>query len=254
MLDDRKTCYPIDATFSRQQVQERVGVADDVLAFWIKQGLIVPLPARGRSHRRFQYEQLHIAAILNAMRSLGANISVLRLFAQAFQRGCNVARASGLNYCQLQTGIELFYSLLRFREGKAPTAYDTVKLNNLPIPDFNSDNVATCEEEIEQSWLTWESRDGYVEPAIPFFRSASREDIWCLEFYEEITSPEFIQARHYELDWTWVAWINKDGRPAFRSGENGNVGGPLPTAAFFISISRLIRPLWIAPDTDGGAQ
>src|ERR1043166_9025313 len=110
--------YPVDELFSRQQVQMLTGIPDDVLGFWMKEGLLVPEAGERRQHRRFRYVQLNIAVVLNAMRSLGANVGVLRSFSKLIQSGIVIAEASGLDRKQLDHGIDLARMLNRFRRGE----------------------------------------------------------------------------------------------------------------------------------------
>lgn len=246
--------YPVAELFSRKQVQERTAIPDDVLGYWIKEGLLIPVPADDRKHRRFSYEQLNIAVVLNAMRSLGANVSVLRTFASAVQDGSKLAKESGLEYNQLRCAKWLARSLNQHRNG------ETVKVWTeewLAAPthiarNMESQRLAVDEADIERHWLELNENEGDLLPVLPFARSINAAQTSHLDWYLELIMPDTLDWRDPDLNWVWVAWLKPDGTPMIISGEDGNLnyGAGTPLAAFYISISRLIRPVWITPEQD----
>lgn len=236
MSDDRSIIYPVRDSFSRQQVHERTGVADDVLAFWIKQGLLVPMPAARRAHRRFSYEQLHIAAVLDAMRSLGSNISILRAFASAFQSGFEVWLTSGLSEHQLRLCTSLAHDLHIFESG------ETVRVQ-FDNDDYHRSKTAESKEDIIQSWLWREAREGATRALAKVAAKMNHEQARNADWACWLTEPTFLS----EPDWraSWVAWVDLQKRPKIVvrwQGESGFDDGPV--AGFFITISALIQRLW----------
>jgi DNA-binding transcriptional MerR regulator len=221
-----------------------------VLGFWMKEGLLVPMPSDSRKHRRFAFDQLHIAVVLNAMRSLGANIGVLRKFSSQMQRGREVFSASGLEYDQVQYAIFLVRALNRFRRGEPVQVYNEEWLDapGDTHRNFDANRLARDEADIEQDWLRSNGREADLPPAIPFARQLDDADALCVAAYLELIQPDFIGWRHPSYNFVWVAWLADDGAPAILSGVDANFGGTPPTAAFFISISKLIRPLWVSPE------
>ncbi|WP_303540863.1 MerR family transcriptional regulator [Sphingomonas natans] len=82
-------------TYTRREVSSSVGVEDDVLSFWLKRRLLVPISGgdgRG-NHRKFDALQGRIAAILKAMRDVGTNISVMTRLADKIQSTAEFGRS-----------------------------------------------------------------------------------------------------------------------------------------------------------------
>lgn len=238
MSNDSNNCYPVDETFSRQQFCERTGIADDVVAFWIKQGLVLPLPAAPRSHRRFSYEQLHIATVLNAMRSLGANIGVLRAFADALQSGFRVINENtALDYMKLRAAGALTLSLDRFSKGEAVRVFEYAGKNS----GFRE---AVDEADVIRGWLDAERAQGADSSLAKFAKSLSPFQARALNWAMWLTDPSNLEMDNHQ-DSQWVAWLDENGEPqivspnAFVLWENGG-----PTAAFYINVPALILRLW----------
>lgn len=239
MPDDRTFCYPIRETFSRQQVHERTGIADDVLAFWIKQGLLVALPAERRAHRRFSYEQLHIAVVLNAMRSLGANIGILRKFSAALQNGFVTWRESGFAPQSLSAASTLCERLDRFSRG------EPVELR-ASADDYRRAGFAASTADVVQSWLWDEVYEGATEELANFAKSLTLQMARSVRWAIWLTDPSYLMLDGSSPDSdAWIAWIDEAGDPRFAEGnelilrsENG------PLAAFYIPIRKLILRLW----------
>jgi len=254
MRYETDTRYPVARQFSRQQVQEITGISDDVLGYWLREGLLVAIPSEGRKHRRFGFEQLHVAVILNAMRSLGANISVLRAFAGAMQHGIVIATKSGLDHEQLSRGIDLARSLNRFRRGEVVKVYrdEWLTAPRHVARSMEAERPAKDEAGIVTDWLTKNHQEGDMAQAIPFMRELTDAELFCLQLGLELTFPEYVEWRHPDYNYVWVAWLDSDGSPKVLSGEDSNL--PIqptpPLAAFYISVSRLVRPLWVTAEDD----
>lgn len=237
--------YPLNEAYSRQQVQAITGISDDVLGFWIKQGLLIPKPAEARAHRRFGYEQIHVAAVLQALRSLGPNVSVLRAFADAIQHGIELASSSGLTYDQLRLGVYLARSLNRYRRGEECIVLDAAWWDDRSIVDSAKyDRAAVNEEDIIQDWFRTNKNERVLDRSVAdFFSGLSDQDNRHLDMWLELTSPEHI-ANHYSS--VWVAWVDDQGQAQVISGEDVSPHGHVspPVAAFYIALSTIIRRLW----------
>jgi len=111
--------YP-DSLYTRQQLGELLGLADDVLNFWIRNGLLLASEGgQGRgSHRKFDLFQVNIGAVLAELRRYGVNIGVLRQLAAQLQRGTAIARSAECNFWALSDAARLARLLWRFREGQ----------------------------------------------------------------------------------------------------------------------------------------
>lgn len=235
MSDSGDSPYPVHETFSRQQVQSLTGVADDVLGFWIKQGLLVPVPAERRMHRRFGFEQLHIAAILNGMRSLGANIGTLRKFSEGLQHGMRLRRSQTLSDRQMKLATYLVEKLHSFGSGEP---VKVVAENELDL------RLAQSEADLVERWLADNRREGADEALITYAKSLSPYDGRWLAGALNLIDPWHLTSTN-EGGWVWVAWIDESGAAQFEDAEvAAELADNMPNAAFFLAVGRMIRALW----------
>lgn len=133
-------------TFGRQQLSELTAIDDDVLGYWIREGLLRPLAGgdgKGK-HRRFDYRQVNIAALLGEMRGIGVNISGLRSFAAIMQRGVEIADSGPWTVGELEFVVELQQRIFKFSAGKPLKIIDP-KTEELTTPK-------TIEEVIEDAF------------------------------------------------------------------------------------------------------
>lgn len=235
MLDDRAICYPVSETFSRQQVHERTGIADDVLAFWIKQGLLIPLPAEPRAHRRFSYAQLHVAMFLNSLRSLGVNVGVLRQFAHLFQAGLREAEASEMSSKELSAAVRLNLKINKFRLGHSIRV-------RVSEDDWEKSGIAKTESDLIQSWFWEDARDGACTIGSEYAQRTSGSLGSATDWALQLTSAD-----HFRLtdDDAWIAWQDRAGTAQLaHEGEIALDDEEGPLGAFYVPISRLIRKVW----------
>ncbi len=107
--------------FTRQQVAKLIGVSDDMLAYWLKQGLLVPTSGgdgRG-SHRRFDFVQVNIAAVYRELRRFGVNVGALRSLAELLQGAAKLGATYNLHPSNYSTAANLANKLRQFRNGEA---------------------------------------------------------------------------------------------------------------------------------------
>jgi len=237
MLDDRALCYPVNEAFSRQQVHERTGIADDVLAFWIKQGLLVPLPAEPRAHRRFSYAQLHVAVFLNSLRSLGVNVGVLRQFADLFQTGLREAeaKAAELSAKELSAAVRLNLKLAKFRSGQSVRV-------RVSEDDWGKSGIAETELDVVESWFWEDARDGACAAGAEYAQRTSGRVGSATDWALQLTSADHM--RLSDID-AWVAWQDHSGTAQLaHEGEIALHDEDGPIGAFYVPISRLVRKVW----------
>lgn len=110
---------PSRSLFSRQQIGELTGLDDTTLNYWSREGLLVPSEGgKGRgSHRRFDFVQVNIAAILGQMRRFGLSITVMRSFAELLQKAATIGNEQKLHPGNYVTAASLATKLHRFRAG-----------------------------------------------------------------------------------------------------------------------------------------
>ncbi|MDE2561909.1 MAG: MerR family transcriptional regulator [Sphingomonadales bacterium] len=247
---NRLRWYPLTETFSRQQVQAITAISDDVIAFWIKQGLLIPKPAATRAHRRFGYEQIHVAAVLGAFRSLGANVGVLRKFSEAIQEGIRLAESSRLSYDELRMGYYLAKNLNKFRRGDPITVTDAGWWEDgeawkSVAASRKYERPPLDEDDIIAEWMRNNRNDKTAtSEAADFARTLSDTQADRISMWQELCSPEHL-ARP-DISWSWVAWIDEAGNARVSSCENLDADSLRdgPIAAFYLSIARLIRGMW----------
>lgn len=244
--------FPTDQRFSRQELQTLSGVGDDVLGFWIKQGILRAEPAPARTHLRFGFEQIHIAVVMDAMRSLSASIGMLRAFAEVIQDGVVLAKRSKLDYAELRIAVRLAKAVHRFRRGDVfeivgsefflrervgsredSEAYDKARRH----PRDEADLI----DSLKASDLL----EGDVEAAATAGLSWSEQDVMAVDWWMDLVIPDILSGSD-DFNWVWLAWLDEAGQPCLFAGEDAapTLSEKMPKAAFYISVSRLIRPLW----------
>lgn len=247
---------PRNQLFSRQQLQLLTEVPDDVLAFWIKQGIIFPVPAPVRAHRRFGFEQVHISVVLNAMRSLGANISVLRKFGEALQLGVDVRRRADLPRPELLVATRIASAVHRYRKGER-WEITGAEYWEAPRPIHKFDRQVSealyeraqreprDETDLIASIKAVERNEGDVERAAEFALKLTPQETRGLDWWLDLEMPDILSGGE-NFNWVWLAWLDEAGEPRIHDGEDAapSLTRHMPVAAFYISISRLIRPLW----------
>ncbi|AIT81034.1 MerR family transcriptional regulator [Novosphingobium pentaromativorans] len=67
--------------YTRQQIANAVGIASDLLAYWIREGLLIAAEGEGLGkgkHRFFGFEAVHIAAVLKELGRYGVQTAGLK--------------------------------------------------------------------------------------------------------------------------------------------------------------------------------
>lgn len=82
------TIAPKDTTFTRQQIGALTGIADTTLSYWMRESILRPSSGGGGKgqHRRFRFEQVNLAGVLERLRRYGVVIGSLRQVADLFNR------------------------------------------------------------------------------------------------------------------------------------------------------------------------
>lgn len=211
--------YP-DSLYTRQQLGELTSLSDDLLSFWIRQGLLIATEGgRGRgSHRKFDIFQVSIAAVLAELRRYGVNIGMLRQLADVLQRGTALARSAECNFWGLYEAARLGSRLCRFREGH-PVIVD----NPNPLPDpghFATRNAydayarslymeATSEDEIiREAGKNEDLRDAFA-PILALARSLGPNDSLALDLFMDLNHRAFryVWDENKISDWGDSEWV-----------------------------------------------
>lgn len=133
-VDDLMT----DDHLSRSDIVRLAGIDNDVLTFWLRQGLIRPIHAaagRGR-HLRFDMCQLKIAGVLSSARLAALNVDALRAIAAELQNAVSTFQRFGLE-------VEALVALIEEIENQGTAAESTVQMRKL-YERFPSEELATA--------------------------------------------------------------------------------------------------------------
>ncbi len=239
--------YPCDL-FTRQKLHEITGISDDVLAYWLKEELLVSVQTESRRHRRFSYEQLHIAKVLDALRTLGANISVLRAYSSFLQHGCRLSAVTTLTRQEAHSLPHLTLQINRFKRGEEVEILNpelaTYWDKNLNVPDDVQTRVlAESIDDIVEHSTIWD-RDDDRHLVASIAKTMSDFDVSSFDLFRELTDPGHINRGGQE--WNWVTWLNAAGEVDYISGEGGNMMTTKrpASAAFWLNVTDLVCELW----------
>lgn len=112
---------PTQTLFTRQQIKDLTGLDDTTLNYWSREKILRAVEGReGKgNHRRFDFVQVSIAALLKHLRRFGLNAAALRSFTDLIQEGADLCRDSGLHPGNYWDAASVATVLHRFRNGEA---------------------------------------------------------------------------------------------------------------------------------------
>lgn len=255
-----------EPTFTRQEIAQRVGVGEEVLAFWIKNELIVSTEGGGGAgrHRRFDRFQVNIAGILAELRRFGVNVGALRSLAALLQRGTALGAGAECNFWAIQNAVDLRRALDRFAAGEIIEVYPRLGPGERPNPwetppaDLKAfyDNITrpatTAEEVIE--FLTGDGSDIHDLPenVRRFAARITAADILPLELFQDMNglAYRYLFDGHV-LDFGSFDWLlvpeDGGGWEVFRSPENhellGRASGRV-RSGLFLAPGTIYRSVW----------
>lgn len=121
---------------SRGALVARVGVPNDVMQFWLRNELILPMEApggRGR-HLRFAWYEANIAAIMNQLRILGVRIEGMLSITRIFRQAIVYFDELGLN----RDEVHALWSMFRIEGNVISEALEVAKMRTIAAsPDFD---------------------------------------------------------------------------------------------------------------------
>jgi len=255
-----------EPTFTRREIAQRVGVGEDVLAFWIKNGLLVASEggAGKGSHRRFGRFQVNIAAVLAELRRFGVNVGALRSFGALLQRGTALGETAECNFWAIQNAVDLRQALDRFEAGQEVEIWPRLPAAERPNPwEVPTDEVhafyeklsrpaASAEEVIE--FLTGEGSDIHDLPenVKRFAERITAADILPLELFQDMNGLAFRYLYDgHVMDFGCFDWLlvpeDGGGWEVFRSPENhellGRASGRV-RSGLFLAPGTVYRAVW----------
>jgi DNA-binding transcriptional MerR regulator len=235
------------ATYSRAQMATLTGLSDDVLAHWIKEGLLKPEVSAGGTgrHKAFGPGEVNKAAILGQLRSFNCSISTLRWFAALLDRAQELsARYQEIDpykFYLIKYSVQLLREFLDggpallwvHGEGDAPVERRAKSIRE--ILDVN-------ERELSESELA-------VYHQIVQNHVYNDYDLLALDVASDL-APTSIS--HPSVGQIWLTWPVDDGWKIY-SDSDENLSGlrDWPHAAILLNISRIIKSVWgleIRPD------
>lgn len=232
--------YP-NIQFSRQQMSTATGLADDVLAYWLKEGIIRPTAGgSGKgSHRKFDFVQVHIAAILREVRQFGVNIASLREVSEILQRGVEICAAHTFHRASFREAAYLAANLMAFERGEPVRILD--------VEDGNFRPAASEEEIVHDHSSHFDYDDWQMVSA--FARTLHGDDILAVTLYTDLIDPDNLvetgvgKAENWE-EKLWSLWREADGR--WRVNEPHALPRGVMSSVS-IAVSLVIRRLWSSP-------
>jgi DNA-binding transcriptional MerR regulator len=255
---------PANQLFTRQQIASLTGIDGSSLNYWSREGLLVPTEGGGGkgSHRRFDFVQVNIAAVLNELRRFGLNINALRSFAEQLQAAA-----------QLGSGRDLHPGNYRY----AAVLANSFELFDRDIPVMVSLPAVEPEplglsRQAQSDWLS-AKRPAETEHEIVLHHLGSRwdyDDISAIvSFARKIGSGQYIKARIYSDlvygvlspgytdTYAWLLALTAEGNWKIEFGDDGrffdNLGTVSPEdfgAGIFIPVSGVFRKVWSLPSLE----
>ncbi|MCG7349920.1 helix-turn-helix domain-containing protein [Sphingomonas sp. ACRSK] len=251
---------PTQQLFTRQQVAKLVGVSDDMLAYWLKQGLLVPTTGgEGRgSHRRFDFVQVNIAAIFAQIRRFGVNIAGLRSLADLLQAAAKLGASYELHLSNYTNAAFLADTLHRFRRGEAIMIDAHSRSEDPPsgmtrreIRDWEDEKrPAVSESEILEHYIAWridyDSPESVLAAAEHMGPGRKTEAHVYVDLVSEALSPG------YSDTYSWLLALEPGEPCRIEFGSDGakffdsiNAGSPEDFgSAIFVPVSGIFRKMW----------
>ena len=251
---------PADTLYTRQQVENLTGVPDAMLAYWLKQGLLVPnAGGEGRgSHRRFDFVQVNIAAIYGQVRRFGLNIEALRSLGDLLQSAAKLGAQYKLHPSNYSTAARLATKLNCFRNGEAillpkhgrgeeppkglrGSAYAEWLMENRP-----AESEGEVVQHIIQHWIDYDSAETILAAANDM--GPDREV--AANVYSDLVTEVF--APGYSSDYSWLVSLDPGQACRIEFGFDGAKFFEMAGAgsaeefgsAIFIPVSGIFRRIW----------
>lgn len=250
---------PADQLYTRQQVAKLVGVSDDVLAYWLKQGLLVPTSGGdGRGdHRRFDFVQVNIAAVFAQLREFGSNIGALRSLADTLQASAKLGAAHQLHPSNYSTAAWLADRLHQFRAGEPVLirahGYDEKPPEGLNWRERSNWSIATRAAESEHEVISdslsapdeYDTDGAILAVAESIGPNRRTEAKAYADLVYQVLRPG------YSDTFSWLVSIRAEKPCQIEFGDDASFFGAIASGspedfgtAIFLPISGIIRKLW----------
>ncbi|MGI4877560.1 MAG: MerR family transcriptional regulator [Janthinobacterium lividum] len=245
--------YPVLAQFSRQQMASLTGLPDDVLGYWMREGLLVSLqPETGKGyHRRFDFRQVHLAALLGELWGFGVKVASLKSFAELVNRGIAFADDYYLKYDEIAVVIRIAYRLQAFRSRMLTWDSDPLigRVDQLP-----SDELELIEQVLRDKNPENVRRKFVLHAAEGLLQ---RHESRALAIYSDLVREDHLEKRgisgqeHLDERSLYI-WLDSEAKwHIVPPSLIGTLGPKIksPRSAIVLSVSLIFRQIW-SPETD----
>jgi DNA-binding transcriptional MerR regulator len=252
--------HPATALFSRQQLGSLAGLDDTTLNYWSREGLLIPSAGglgRG-SHRKFDFVQVNIAAVLGQLRRFGLSIALMRSLAELLQSAARLGASRELHPGNYSTAARLADKLSQFRSGVPVLvrAHDHAEeppldLKGRALSDWWTERrPATTDADVIKDILG--SRDDYdpldaiIAMAEKIGPGRSTEARIYADLVFDVLAPGYSDA------YSWLLGVDTDASWRIEFGSEGKffeaINGPSPEdfgPGIFLPVSGIIRKVWV---------
>lgn len=251
---------PTRSLYTRQQMSQLTGLEDALLNYWSREGLLIPTQGgAGRgSHRKFDFLQVNIAAIMGQMRRFGLNIGVMRSFAQILQEAAGIGQLVRLHPSDYSAAATLANRLHRFRSGESVMIFKHRRGEAAP-PDFRGETLsdwicakraANSEKEILADIVDRSSLDSPTADIVAAAEAMGPGKDIAAQIYAELiydlVDPGFSGSYSWLIgfdgDESWRIEFAPDGGSFFNAGSNTDPEAFGP--GIFLPVSGIIRSVW----------
>ena len=228
--------------------------------YWSREGLLVPSEGgNGRgSHRKFDFVQVNIAAILGQIRRFGLNISVMSSFAELLQKAAALGSGRELHPSNYATAARLANKLSSFRVGQTVMIRGRLQSEEPPphlrggaYADWlSAKRPAATEQEIIDDLIG--ARDDYdsIQAIVAASEAIGPGRQTEAEIYADLVYD--LLAPGYSDTYSWLLGFGPGGAWKIEFGSEGGkfferIGAPSSEdfgPGIFLPVSGIIRAVW----------
>lgn len=249
---------PQSQLYTRAQIAALTGVDPSSLNYWSREGLLIPSEggAGKGSHRRFDWVQVNIAAVLGELRGFRLNISSLRSLADLLQSAARLGADRELHPGNYPYAARLASALASYREGLPfmlplhhPLEERPANLRGRDIADWiSAKRPAASEQEITSEILNHCDEDPKEAIAAVAGRLGPGKE-YLAEMHGHLVYDVLVPG--YAGSYSWLLALNPDDSWRVAFGEDGSFFGNIYGekaedfgAAIFVPVSGVIRRMW----------
>ncbi len=224
--------------FTRQEMALLTGIADDVLAFWIKNDLLVPSSggAGKGSHRKFAGFQVNIAGVLAELRNNGINIAGLRAFASQLQRGTALCETAECNFATLAEAVELRWKVEAFKRSESVI---------IGVADGVSKLASSVSEIVEDFFFDPRYRQDKPENIAAFANRITSADFNSIRLFEALNGCGYAHGNRDE-EWMAIRAPNDDWKiiTTMQAGRSSAMEGRELRSGLYLWIGNIVAEIW----------